>query len=141
MMMCASIMLMPHLVDGALEPMTWRARIFVALLGVAVLVYVVNLVRTRKLKEEYAILWLFAAVVLVIAPLIADWLDALAWLIGVEYAPALIFMLAIIVFLFIFFQFSVSISRFSEQIKVLTQDIALLRRRVEELEARESKEG
>ena len=65
-MMCASIMLMPHLVDGALEPMTWRARIFVALLGVAVLVYVVNLVRTRKLKEEYAILWLFAAVVLVI---------------------------------------------------------------------------
>lgn len=139
--MYASVLLTPYLMDDALEPMTWRARIFVALLGVAVLVYVMNLVRTRKLKEEYAILWLFVAAVLVIAPFIADWLDTLAWLIGVEYAPALIFMLAIIIFLFIFFQFSVSISRFSEQIKVLTQDIALLRRRIEELEARESKEG
>jgi len=117
-------------------PMTWRARLFVILLGVAVLLFVINLVRTRKLKEEYALLWLAAAAMLIIAPLIVDWLDSLAWLIGIEYSPALIFFFVVICTFFLFVQISMSISRFSEQIKVLTQDLALLRGRVADLEQR-----
>jgi hypothetical protein len=117
-------------------PMTWRARLFVILLGVAVLLFVINLVRTRKLKEEYALLWLAAAVMLIVAPLVVDWLDSLAGLIGIEYSPALLFLFATICIFFLFVQISISISRFSEQIKVLTQDLALLRGRVAELEQR-----
>jgi len=104
------------------------------LLGLSVLVFVINLVRTRKLREEFALLWLLTAVVLVIAPLAVDWLDALARLVGVEYSPALIFALAFICFLFIFFQFSMTISRLSDHIKNLTQELALLAKRVEKLE-------
>ena len=63
-------------------PMTWRARLFVILLGVAVLLFVINLVRTRKLKEEYALLWLAAAAMLIIAPLIVAALGALGISLG-----------------------------------------------------------
>ena len=115
-------------------PLTMKARAFIVALSLVVFAFVINLVRTRKLKEEYALLWLITAVVLVVISLAVDWLDAIAWALGIEYSPALLFTIAFICFLFIFFQFSLSISRFSEQIKVLAQDLALLSKRVQELE-------
>ena len=118
----------------AQDTMEFRARVFAMILGVVVLIFVVNLVRTKKLKEEFALLWLLTAVVLVLAPLFIDYLDLIAHALGIEYPPAFIFLLAIISLLFILFQFSLRISRFSEQIKVLTQELALLRAQVEELE-------
>lgn len=116
------------------DAMELRARIFAMALGVAVLLFVINLVRTKKLKEEFALLWLLTAVVLVLAPLLIDYLDMIARALGIEYPPAFIFVLAIISVLLILFQFSMRISHFSEQIKVLTQELALLRARLESLE-------
>jgi len=119
---------------AAQNPMELRARLFAIALGIAVLLFVVNLVRTRKLKEEFALLWLLTAVVLVLAPVLIDYLDMIAHALGIEYPPAFIFVLAIISVLLILFQFSMRISHFSEQIKVLTQEVALLRARLEVLE-------
>ena len=116
------------------EPMEFRTRVFVALLGLAVLVFVVNLVRTRKLKEEYALLWLFAAIVMMLGPVFIDVVDAVSYALGILYPPAFIFLVALICVLFILFQFSVTISRFSDQIKILTQDVALLTKRVQDLQ-------
>ncbi len=121
--------------------MELRARFFAVLLGIAVLLLVLNLVRTRKLKEEFALLWLLTAVVLVLTPLFIDYLDMIAYALGIEYPPALIFVLAIISLLLILFQFSLRISRFSEQIKVMVQELALLRAQVEDLERRAEGEG
>ena len=116
------------------EPMEFRTRVFIALLGLAVLVFVVNLVRTRKLKEEYALLWLFAAIVLMLGPVFIDVVDAVSYALGILYPPAFIFLVALICVLFILFQFSVTISRFSDQIKILTQDVALLTKRLQDLQ-------
>jgi hypothetical protein len=113
--------------------MEFRARLFAMVLGLAVLLFVVNLVRTKKLKEEFALLWLLTAVVLVLAPLFIDYLDLIAHGLGIDYPPAFIFLLAIISLLLILFQFSMRISGFSEQIKVLAQELALLRAQVEDL--------
>ena len=128
------ISLLGESVLAAQDAMELRARLFTIILGVAVLLFVLNLVRTRKLKEEFALLWLLTAVVLVLAPLFIDYLDMLAHTLGIEYPPAFVFVLAIISLLFILFQFSIRISRFSEQTKVLTQELALLRARIELLE-------
>ena len=117
----------------AQDVMELRARLFAMVIGLIVLLFVMNLVRTRKLKEEFALLWLLTAVVLVLAPLFIDYLDLVAHGLGIEYPPAFIFLLAIISLLFILFQFSMRISAFSEQIKVLAQELALLRAQVEEL--------
>jgi len=120
-------------VPVAQNVMEFRARLFAMALGLVVLLVVVNQVRTKKLKEEFALLWLLTAVVLVLAPLFIDYLDLIAHALGIEYPPAFIFLLAIISLLFILFQFSMRISGFSEQIKVLAQELALLRAQVEEL--------
>jgi len=122
------------------EPMELETRIFVILLGVAVALFVINQVRTRKIKEQYALLWILTAILLVLVPIFVDVVDAISYALGILYPPAFIFLIALVCILLILFQFSVSISRFSEQIKVLVQEIALLTKRVEELEGRDRDE-
>jgi len=114
--------------------MTPRARLLLIGVGLIVLVTVINLLRTRRLKEEYALLWLIAALTLVLAPLLIDPLDQIAFFLGVEYPPALFLGLGIIGLLLIIFQLSLNISRFSDQIRMLTQEIAILRQQVEALQ-------
>lgn len=111
-------------------------RIVIIGVSLLVLVFVVNLVRTRKLKEEMAILWLLTAVILVLLPIFVDVVDAISYAIGIDYPPAMLFVIAFLGVTFILFQFSVAISRYSDQIKVLTQELAILRDRVREMEER-----
>ena len=114
--------------------MKLEARMFVLVLGLAVLLCVINLVRRRRLKEEFALLWLVLASLLVIAPLAIDLVNPVARFVGIDYEPALLFLGALIVFLFIFFQFSLNISKLSDQIKALTHELALLADRLERVE-------
>lgn len=110
-----------------MNPMT---RAYVALLGLAVLLFVINMVRTRRLQERYALLWLLAGLALTIAPLFANQLDRLATAMGFDYAPALLLMLAVIGLLLLIFQLTLNIASQSEHLKVLTQELALLRQEV-----------
>ncbi|NLE75172.1 MAG: DUF2304 domain-containing protein [Chloroflexi bacterium] len=114
--------------------MSLRARLVLLALGMGTGLVVLNLVRTRRLKEEFSLLWLSAALLLVLAPLASDLFDALAVVLGIDYSPNLIFALAFMVVLLLLLQFSTTLSRFSDQIKSLAQAVALLTRRVEELE-------
>jgi hypothetical protein len=112
-----------------------QTRIVLIVAGVLILALVINLVRTRRLKEEFALLWLITAFFLVLAPLGGvDLLDQVAYAVGIEYPPALILTIAIVCLLGILFQFSLRLSKYSEQIKTLTQELALVTRRVQELE-------
>lgn len=113
-----------------MNPMT---RVYVALLGLAVLLFVINMVRTRRLQERYALLWLLAGLALTVAPLFANQLDRLATAMGFDYAPALLLMLAVIGLLLLIFQLTLNIASQSEHLKVLTQELALLRQEVKAL--------
>jgi len=120
--------------------MVLRTRFFIIGLGLLALILVINFVRTRKLKEEFAILWVLSGAALVVIPLFIDYVDAISYALGIEYPPAFIFLIALLCITFILLQFSVSISRYSDQIKVLTQELAITRQRVHELE-KESRNG
>lgn len=102
-------------------------RLLVFALGLTVLLLVVNLVRKRQLQERYALLWLLAGVALTLAPVAIPWLDHLAYSMGFEYPPALLLLLAVVGLLLIIFQLSLTISRNQDQVKVLTQELGLLR--------------
>lgn len=115
--------------------MSLQARILLLLLGLGVLAIAINMVRTKRLREGYAMLWLLAGAGLTISPFIADPLDRLALRLGFEYAPALLLMLAIIGLLLIIFVLSISISRSSDQIKTLVQEVGLLRHEIERLKS------
>jgi hypothetical protein len=112
-----------------------RTRVYMFVLGLAVLAFVLNLVRARKLQERYALLWLLAGVGLTLAPVFINQIDALAYALGFAYPPALLLMLAVVGLLLIIFQLSLTISHNSDHLKVLTQELGLLRYEVECLAA------
>lgn len=113
--------------------MSLQARILLLLLGLGVLAIAINMVRTKRLREGYALLWLLAGAGLAISPFIADPLDRLALRLGFDYAPALLLMLAIIGLVLIIFLLSISISHNSDQIKTLVQEVGLLRHEIDRL--------
>jgi hypothetical protein len=110
-----------------------RTRGTMFIVGLFVLAFVINMVRTRKLQERYALLWVLAAAGLALAPIFIYWIDQLAYALGVEYPPALLLALAVIALMLIILQLSLSISHQADQIKVLTQELGLLRQELDEL--------
>jgi len=114
--------------------MTGHARLFVALLSFGLLLFVFNLVRRKNLKENYAILWVLTTLMLSAAPLLIDYLDAIAHAVGIYYPPAFIYTMAIMFIIVLLLHFSVIVSKLSEQNKVLIQEQGILEKRVQELE-------
>jgi hypothetical protein len=118
-----------------------RTRIYMFVLGLLVLGFVINLVRKRQLQERYALLWLLAGLGLTLAPLFINQIDRLAYALGFAYPPALLLMLAVVGLLLIIFQLSLNISRNADQLKVLTQEVGLLRQQVEALQKERRRAG
>lgn len=97
---------------------------------VALLVF--ELIRRRKLREEYAIFWLAASFVLIGLSFWRRSLDIAARLVGVAYSPSVLLLAVIVVGFFLAMHYSISLSRLAEQNKRLAQEIALLRDALEE---------
>ena len=113
-----------------------RTRVYMFVLGLAVLAFVINLLRRRQLQERYALLWLVAGIGLTLAPVFINQIDAIAYSLGFAYPPALILMLAVIGLLLIIFQLSLALSKNSDHLKVLTQQLSIMQHDIDRLAAR-----
>lgn len=113
-----------------------RSIILTVALSIAALLLVLELVRRRKLREEYSLLWLFTALVMIVVSVWRDLLHGLATLVGIAYPPNLLFLLAALLILFILLYFSVVITRLTHENKVSAQELALLRQQIEQLHTR-----
>jgi len=92
---------------------------------------VFELVRRRRLMERYALLWLFASVVLLTLAVWRDLLERAASAIGIYYAPSALFAIAFGFILVLLLHFSLVISRLADQNKVLAQRVGILQERVD----------
>jgi hypothetical protein len=110
-----------------------RTTVFTIVGSVGLLGLILALVRAKLLKEKYSLIWLFTALVLVVLSISKGPVEKLAALMGIYYAPSALFLLAFLFLILITVQFSVVMSKLSERNKVLTQEIALLKLRVDEL--------
>ncbi len=109
--------------------------------SVILLLVVLEMVRRRRLKEEYSLLWLLTAVALIVLSLSRSLLVALADLLGIAYPPSALFVIFIGFLMLILLHFSTVLTRLSEQNKRLAQEIALLRWEVTRLKAADHGEG
>lgn len=112
-----------------------RTQLFVIGLGVLMLLFILNMVRRKQLREQYSLLWILTATVLVLSAVFVDGVDRIAHAIGIYYPPAFLFLVAIMLVLVLQFHFSTVISSLREQNKQLTQDLGILAAEVVELRA------
>ena len=102
-----------------------------AVASIVLLVVILELIRRRRLKERYALLWLSTGVVLLVFSAWRGGLNTIAGWLGVSgYPPAVLFATATVFILLVLFHYSTVISRLAEENKVLAQRLALLEGRV-----------
>lgn len=116
-----------------------HTRIQLASVAFALLILtgVFELVRRRKLGERYALVWLAAAIVLLVLAVWKGLLTKVAHAVGIYYPPNAFFVIAFAFALLLLLNFSITTSRLADQARVLAQRVALLEER---LRARETED-
>jgi hypothetical protein len=95
--------------------------------------FIFYLVRLKRLREDYSLLWLFFGAVFLFLSVWRESLEYISRAMGVAYAPAAIFIILIMCLFMIMIQFSMIISKQSNQLSRLAQEIALQQKAIEEL--------
>jgi cell division protein FtsW (lipid II flippase) len=101
--------------------------------SVLLLLIVVELIRSRRLRERYALLWLLTGLVLLALSAWRGGLNTIAGWVGVQtYPPAVLFAVALLFVLAVLLHYSTVLSKVTDQNVILAQRVSLL-----ELELRE----
>jgi hypothetical protein len=103
-------------------------RVEVVVLAMIVCGLIFELVRRKRLMERYAILWLAAGATVLVLGLWQGLLTMLAHSVGIYYAPSALFAVAFLFVLVMLVHFSMTVSRLSDENKILAQRLALLHR-------------
>lgn len=117
----------------ASQPEQMRVIALAASLGLVAIV--LWLVRRRGLREEFTPIWIGVAFALAVLSLRLDWLQALTRLLGAWTPSSVVFFLGEVFLVLVCLNYAVRLSRAGVQIQNLAQEVALLRARVDEVEA------
>lgn len=113
-----------------------RIQVLAIIGSILFLIFIIELIRKRKIKEEYGLLWIFFSLVFIVISLWRQGLEVLSRLLGIFYAPAAFLLILIVAMLLILIQYSLVISRLSEHYKALNQQMGILRLELKELNDR-----
>jgi hypothetical protein len=108
-----------------------QQRVEVITVAVIIFMLIFELVRRKHLMERYAILWLAAAITVLVLSVWTSLLTRLSHAAGISYLPSALFAVAFLFVLVMLVHFSMTISRLAHQNTVLAQRLALLQQRVE----------
>ncbi|MDX6512916.1 MAG: hypothetical protein QOE36_2420 [Gaiellaceae bacterium] len=98
-----------------------------ALASLGLIVVVLELIRRRRLRERYALLWLLTGLVLLALSLWRSGLNTIAGWAGVNgYPPAVLFAVGMLFVILVLLHYSTVVSRLADQNTVLAQRLALL---------------
>jgi len=113
--------------------MPLQQQIFALIISALVFVIVIDMVRKRRLREEYSVLWLLTSVLMFVLVFRYEWLVALTDLIGAGLPTTTLFLSSIIFLMLLSVQFCIKISQLTDQVKNLSQENALMKREIESL--------
>jgi hypothetical protein len=104
--------------------------IVTGLTALAVLAFMVELLRRRQLQEKYAILWLAVSIVILPMAFFPFLTNNLADALGIASGVSLVLFLGIVFLLLVTVHLSWEVSRLEEETRTLAEDLALLRSEV-----------
>lgn len=106
--------------------MPLRPSILAAVVSAILVLVVIELIRTRRLQERYALLWLTTGTLLTVLGLWRGGLERVSSLMGIAYPPSALFVLGFLFILVVLLHYSTAISRLSDENKIVAQRLALL---------------
>ena len=104
-----------------------RVSIAGAIASLILIAVILELIRSRRLRERYALLWLATGVVLLALSVWRDGLNTIAGWFGVTgYPPAVLFAVGTLFIILVLLHYSTVISKLADQNAILAQKLALL---------------
>jgi hypothetical protein len=114
--------------------LTPQTRILAAFIAIVFTLFVLDLIRRHKLQERYSVIWFIAGLAMLVGAAFPGLLEVLANLMGVRDTNVALFSVILLLLLGLALNFSIIVSRQSEQITRLAQELAINQAK----EARES---
>lgn len=105
--------------------MSLQGIIFIDFLGLALIVLIINLIRTKKLHVGYAVIWFLATLALMIVVSVPPLLEILPRVVGATFPASALSLLAFVFIFLVLIFFSVQLSIISARQVELSQAIAL----------------
>ena len=119
-----------------------RVSIVGVVASAVLIVVILELIRGRRLKERYALLWLATGIVLLVLSAWRGGLNTVAGWLGVTgYPPAVLFAVATLFILLVLLHYSTVLSKLTDENVELAQRIALLEERLGRLRTQAPPEG
>jgi len=115
---------------GAEEPvvqLTAQSRILAAIIALAFMAMILELIRRHRLQERYSVIWLLAGLGMLAGAAFPALLEVVADFMGVRDTNVALFSIVLLLLLGLSLNFSVIVSRQAEQITRLAQERALER--------------
>lgn len=104
-----------------------RIQVLSVIGSISLVLFILKLIKRKKLKEEYSLLWLTCGLAFTLLSVFKPLLELFADAVGIIYAPAAIFLMLIVSAFLILIQFSIVISKLSDSNKNLTQEVGILK--------------
>ncbi|WP_270508019.1 DUF2304 domain-containing protein [Eubacterium limosum] len=115
-------------------------RVFFIIIAIILIMYIYHNVKKNMLSQDESILWIIGAFFILI---LSIWPNIVIWLadiVGIAYPPSFLFLITSVFLVVFLFRNSQQISVLKEKNKELIQDLALLEKRLRDLETLRNKE-
>ncbi len=107
--------------------------------SVVFLLFILNLVKKNKLDEKYSIVWIIFSLGILVISIFHDWVMGIALKLGVYYPPILLLLFAIMIEGIYIVHITITITKQNKMIIKLTQELAILKEKVEETDEEDDK--
>jgi len=100
------------------------------IVSLSLLALIFFLIRSKKIREEYAILWVIIFFIFFLLSIFRGLIDTISSFLGIQYQPASIFLILIGSLFLLMLHFSIVISDMKKKINTLAMTIAILEAKV-----------
>ena len=108
-----------------------RTQVIVAIAAVLLMLYVLDLVRRRRLSEEYSFLWVLASVTIAVLGFSTPLLRGITRGLGMLFESSTVFAIGLAFTIAMLLYLSVKMSRLTQENQMLARELALLRHELE----------
>ena len=112
-----------------------RTQVIVAVGAVLLALYVLDLVRRRRLSEDFSLLWVISTAAVAVLGFSTPVLVWVSRALGIRYENSTVFAFGLAFSLAMLLHLSVRLSRLGQENRALAGEVALLRHELEELRA------
>ncbi|MDD3204235.1 MAG: DUF2304 domain-containing protein [Lachnospiraceae bacterium] len=119
--------------------MTVKLQIVAGIILILGLLWIVNMIRKRKLELKYALAWMVVIILMLLVDIFPPILSLISFLFGIATPVNTLFILGFIFALALLFILTVTVSRLSDRVRQLSQAVALNEKNIEELQLKELK--